>query len=113
MTQPIGSIKTLIEIFGKEAFLEMIRKAPAPKNPKYKQLIAQTFAATKLNSGETTADKFIELTSDSDIEFFSEIRDSYREVQRIAELKKAEHSRRLWLARLRKTYPTATDVKKE
>ena len=83
MTQPIGSIKTLIEIFGKDAFLEMIRKAPAPKNPKYKQLIAQAFAATKLNSGETTVDKFVSLVSDSELDFLIELKEEYQEIKRL------------------------------
>ena len=90
MTQPIGSIKTLIEIFGKDAFFEMIRKAPAPKNPKYKQLIEQAFAATKFNVGESTLDKLIELTSDVELEFMSDIQDSFRDVKRINELKSRE-----------------------
>lgn len=93
MTQPIGSIKTLIQIFGKEAFLEMVRKAPAPKNPKYKQLISQAFAATKLNSAETTVDKMIALTSDNELEFINELREGYQEVERMRLLKNAEFGR--------------------
>ena len=90
LTQPIGSIKTLIEIFGKEAFFEMIRQAPHPKNPKYKQLIAQVFAETKLNSAETTVDKFIELEDVNEIELLMEIKESYEEVKRLNLLKKQE-----------------------
>lgn len=90
MTQSIGSIKTLIEIFGKEEFLEMIRKAPAPKNPKYKQLIAQTFAEMKLRSDESIADRFIELTSDNELELVHEIQDGYADVHRMFKLRKEE-----------------------
>lgn len=93
MTQPIGSIKTLIEIFGKEAFYEMVRKAPAPKNPKYKQLIAQAFASTKLNSEETTVDKMIELFSSEEVEFLMEIRDGYEEVERLRNVYNMEKKR--------------------
>ncbi len=104
MTQPIGSIKTLIEIFGKEAFLEMVRKAPAPKNPKYKQLIAQAFAATKVNSAETTVDKFIELVADDDFEFIvemqNEVLDEFKEVQRLHDVKNLEYRRELMLRRI-------------
>lgn len=101
MTQPIGSIKTLIEIFGKEAFFEMVRKAPSPKNPKYKQLIAQAFAATKFNSEETTLEKFIELANDKELELLAEIKDGYREVEIINKLKSIERGREKILKRLR------------
>lgn len=90
MTQPIGSIKTLIEIFGKEAFFEMIKKAPSPKNPKYKQLIAQVFAETKLNSAETTVNKWVELNDSSQLELLMEIQDGYKEIQRIHDVKLKE-----------------------
>lgn len=102
MSQPIGSIKTLIEIFGKESFLEMVRKAPAPKNPKYKQLIAQAFAETKLNSSETTADKLVQLTSDSELEFMLEMRDGYRDVLRMRKLKNLEFARDKMNERIRR-----------
>lgn len=104
MTQPIGSIKTLIEIFGTEAFLEMIRKAPAPKNPKYKQLIAQAFASTKLNSADTTVDKFIELTGSDELEFITEMRnellDGYNEVKRLHDVNHLEYRREKLLRRI-------------
>ena len=90
MTQPIGSIKTLIEIFGKDAFFEMIKSAPTPKNPKYKQLIAQVFAETKLNSAETVVNKFIELKDVNEIELLMEIKDGYKDIHRISQLKKQE-----------------------
>ena len=93
LTQPIGSIKTLIELFGSEAFLEMVRKAPAPKNPKYKTLIAQTFEATKLMSGKASLDKLVELTSDNELEFLAEIQDGYREVKRYVDIKRLEQQR--------------------
>lgn len=86
LTQPIGSIKTLIEIHGEEGFLAMVKSAPPPKNPKYNSLIKQTFEATKFLSDKASLDKLIELTSDCELEFLAEIQDSFREVRRIAEL---------------------------
>lgn len=110
MTQPIGSIKTLIEIFGKEAFLEMVRKAPAPKNPKYKQLIAQAFAATKLNSEETTVDKLIALTSDSELDFLLEMRDSYKEIKRMREVRNKEYGKEMLDSRIRRDLKYARET---
>lgn len=111
MTQPIGSIKTLIEIFGKEAFLEMVRKAPSPKNPKYKQLIAQAFAETKLNSEETTVNKFIELCSDDELailtefkEGYAEFKDGYDEVKRMHDLRIIEQRRDKVLSKIRSNF---------
>ena len=111
MTQPIGSIKTLIEIFGKEAFLEMIQRAPAPKNPKYKQLIAQAFAATKLNSGETTVDKFIALASDSELDFLSELKDGYTEIKRLRGVYNKEFGKEQLDSKIRRELKCARDSK--
>ena len=101
LTQPIGSIKALIEIHGEEGFLEMIKNAPAPKNPKYKSLVKQTFEATKLLSGKSSLNKLVELVSDSELEFLAEIQDSYRDVKRVAELKKLETRNSKLLSRIR------------
>lgn len=100
MTQPIGSIKTLIEIYGKEAFLEMVRKAPAPKNPKYKQLIAQTFETTKLLSDDAALSKLIELTSDCELEFLSSLSDEYKNIKQLNEVKWREHKRTEFLSKI-------------
>ena len=86
LTQPIGSIKTLIQIHGEDGFLEMVKRAPPPKNPKYQSLIKQTFEATKLLSDKASLDKLIELTSDCELEFLAEVQENYREFKRIAEL---------------------------
>lgn len=105
-TQPIGSIKTLIEIFGKEAFLEMVRKAPTPKNPKYKQLIAQAFAQTKFNSEETTVDKLVELINPDELEFLMEMKDEYKEVKRMHDVDYLEYRRGKMAAKIRRElYP--------
>ena len=101
MTQPIGSIKALVEIFGKEAFFEMIKNAPAPKNPKYKQLIASVFAANKLNSAETTADKLIELTSDFELDLLTELKDNYKDIKRMRKIKNLERGREVTLSKVK------------
>lgn len=100
MTQPIGSIKTLIEIFGKDAFFEMIRKAPAPKNPKYKQLIAQAFASTRLNSEETTVDKFVELLNYDELDFLYDMAENFRETHRLHKLKNLEFKQKQMAQRI-------------
>ena len=90
LTQPIGSIKTLIKIYGEESFLEMVRNAPQPKNPKYASLIKQTFEATKFSSDRAALNKLIELTSDCELEFLAEVQEEFREVKRIADLHYSE-----------------------
>lgn len=87
MTQPIGSIKTLITIFGHEGFLEAVKQAPAPKNPKYKQLIASVMAETKLNSGETKADKLAALSEGDQMTIITELRNTYLEAHEKAKQK--------------------------
>ena len=112
MTQPIGSIKTLIKIFGKDAFFDMIRKAPAPKNPKYKQLIDQAFAITKLNSAETTVDKLVELVDYEELEFMADIAESFKETKRLHDLRVLEHSRELMHERIiKELYGSSIDNK--
>ena len=101
-TQPIGSIKTLIEIFGKEGFLEMVRKAPTPKNPKYKQLIAQVFETTKLLSDDATLDKFMELRVDEELMLLSELQEGYREIDRLHHLCRKEFGREEFERRIRR-----------
>lgn len=102
LTQPIGSIKTLIEIHGEEGFLDMVKRAPPPKNPKYQSLIKQTFEATKYLSDKASLDKLIELTSDCELEFLAEVQDGYRELRRIAELNYLEAKQRKMRQRIRK-----------
>ncbi len=41
MTQPLGALKTLYTVFGKEKFNKIIDDAPLPKNPKYQRLISE------------------------------------------------------------------------
>ncbi len=77
LTQPVGSIKTLIHIYGTDAFIEMIRKAPSPKNPKYKRLIdtAEHDAALRLL---LSPEKFRPLDSETELTEFLEFKDELR-----------------------------------
>ena len=105
-------MKTLIKIFGKDAFFDMIRKAPAPKNPKYKQLIDQAFAITKLNSAETTVDKLVELVDYEELEFMADIAESFKETKRLHDLRVLEHSRELMHERIiKELYGSSIDNK--
>ena len=84
--QPIGSIKTLIEIYGGEAFLEMVEKAPPAKNPKYKQLVAQAAMEERTRSKGAMLDRWIELVDGHDLEALAELREGYRELHAQAKL---------------------------
>lgn len=87
LTQPVGSIKTLIKIYGVDSFLEMIDSAPAPKNPKYKRLIAEVLAERDRHE-RLSGDEFVELQSDVELvelsEFSDELRASYAAIDRHA-----------------------------
>ena len=80
MTQPVGSIRTLIQIYGKDAFLDMIKNAPPSKNPKYDRLIKQAEMATKFDSDYATLDRWIELSEPHEIDILAEIHEGYREI---------------------------------
>lgn len=66
LTQPVGSIKTLITIYGAEAFIDMIENAPKPKNPKYKRLIAEA-AEEFIRREEIAGVRSIELKSEEEL----------------------------------------------
>ena len=96
LTQPVGSIKTLIKIHGVDLFLEMIDSAPAPKNPKYKRLIAEALAERERNEC-LPGDQLIPLESDDVLvemaEFRDELRAGYAAIDRHACEKTKEISR--------------------
>ncbi len=96
LTQPVGSIKTLIKIYGADEFIEMIRKAPNPKNPKYRRLVAEV-EHERARQECLLGDEFIELNSDETlielVEFADELRAEYRSVDRHAHEKTKEISR--------------------
>ncbi len=84
MTQPLGSIRTLMKIFGAPAFVRMVMEAPPSKNPKYQRLIAEC-------SMKNTDEAFIEMLEKRvyDKEFLEEIGESYREIEAAARRKRS------------------------
>ena len=85
LTQPVGSIKTLINIHGADAFIEMINSAPAPKNPKYRRLIAEVEHQRSVRES-LDRDPFIELQSDTQLDEYAEFIDELRQGYRLADL---------------------------
>lgn len=80
LTQPVGSIKTLIKIYGSDSFIEMIENAPTPKNPKYRRLIAEA-EQDRVHREEICGKRSITLQSDDALveyaEFVDELRHEY------------------------------------
>ena len=80
LTQPVGSIKTLIKIYGSDSFIEMIENAPTPKNPKYRRLIAEA-EQDRVHREEICGKRSITLQSDDALveyaEFVDELRQEY------------------------------------
>ena len=85
LTQPVGSIKTLIKIYGADEFIEMIRKAPNPTNPKYRRLIAEV-EHERARQECLPGDEFIELNDDSTLVELSELADEMRAELRAIDL---------------------------
>lgn len=77
LTQPVGSIKTLIKIFGADEFIEMIRNAPNPKNPKYRRLVAQV-EHERARQECLPGDEFVELNNDETLVELAEFADERR-----------------------------------
>ena len=96
LTQPVGSIKTLIKIYGSEAFIEMINSAPAPKNPKYRRLIAEA-EQDRVHREEICGVRSIELQSDEQLveynEFVDELRQEYIKISENAKEKAVNRQR--------------------
>ena len=78
LTQPLGSIKTLIQIFGADEFIEMIRHAPNPKNPKYRRLIAEA-EHDRVYREQIAGVRSIDLQSDDELIEYSEFVDELRQ----------------------------------
>lgn len=93
LTQPVGSIKTLITIFGADAFIEMINSAPAPKNPKYKRLIAQVEHQRYCQERLPGDDEFVEIDSPEAFESFVELCDELRAEYRAIDIHAREKAR--------------------
>ena len=80
-TQPIGSIKALIQIYGKNEFFDMIRQAPNSKNPKYKMLVNE-YRTLAREYGEIPKDKDFSIESDAELYYLSELRSAYYNAQK-------------------------------
>mgnify|MGYP003295597908 CR=1 FL=1 len=96
LTQPVGSIKTLISIYGAEAFIDMIEKQPKPKNPKYKRLILEA-KQELIHKEEIAGVRSIDLNSDSDLieyrDFVDEMKHEYQNIANNAREKSEENKR--------------------
>ncbi len=88
MTQPIGSIQTLIDIHGIKAFYEMIKEAPPAKNPKYRQLIAAEEAKARLCSIQTKCENLAALPEVEQQLILHELRDTLHEASITGKAKK-------------------------
>lgn len=91
LTQPVGSIKTLIRLHGADGFIEMIESAPAPKNPKYKRLVSQ-IELERSHRTEIEGVRAAYTDTDDDIvlmsEFADELRAEYDQIARESEEKR-------------------------
>lgn len=74
LSQPVGSIKTLIKIYGKEAFVSMIENAPPSKNPKYRRLISEYEENRKHHKVSSSVDKLITGIGDDEAWFLEDLR---------------------------------------
>ena len=88
-TQPIGSLRLIIELFGAESLVEMIMNEPIPKNPKYKRLIAEYRADHEWTTNAEILARYLEERVDA-LELKKEIEDGYDESIEIARLRKVK-----------------------
>lgn len=88
LTQPVGSIKTLIKIHGIVQFLAMLESVPPPKNPKYQRLINECLRMDNQDSVIKAIERDL-----ADQEFYDEIYESMNEVRRLHEVRVNEHLR--------------------
>ena len=61
-TQPIGTVKTLLKIYGTDKFIKMIKEARMPNNPKYQQLVSTVEA--EMARGRSHVPEFEEISLD-------------------------------------------------
>ena len=76
LSQPVGSIKTLIKIYGKEAFVSMIENAPPSKNPKYRRLISEYEENKKHHKQSSALNKLVSGIGDDEALFINDLRQS-------------------------------------
>lgn len=74
LTQPASSIKTLIEIHGKNAFIEMIERVPPSKNPKYRRLKMEYEQNKRLKSTHSALNKLVLDVTEDEIWYFEDLR---------------------------------------
>ena len=84
LSQPVGSIKTLIKIYGKEAFVSMIENAPPSKNPKYRRLISEYEENKKHHKEFSALSKLITGIGDDEAWFLEDLRKSLNELIYVA-----------------------------
>ena len=74
----------MLEVHGAEAFIEMIKRAPPSKNPKYKRLIDEYRENEKLKLDDSS---WRTISTEEDVDFFKELQE------------RLLHERELYLAR--------------
>lgn len=84
LSQPVGSIKTLIKIYGKEAFVSMIENAPPSKNPKYKRLISEYEENKKHHKQSSAFNKLVSGIGDDESWFINDLRQSLNNLLYVA-----------------------------
>ncbi len=111
LTYPLGSIKTLIEVHGADAFLQMINECPMPKNPKYKRLIAMAGLESK-KMDERAGRKSITFESDQELidyaEYAEAMRAEYAAIKRDSDQKHKEYRQKEFL----KAFHNSVNVKR-
>lgn len=80
LSQPVGSIKALIKIYGKEAFVSMIENAPPSKNPKYRRLISEYEENKKHHKQSSALNKLVSGIGDDEAWFIDDLRKSLNDL---------------------------------
>ena len=84
LSQPVGSIKTLIKIYGREAFVSMIENAPPSKNPKYRRLISEYEENKKHHKVSSAVNKLVAGIGDDESWFIEDLRKSLNDLLYVA-----------------------------
>ena len=85
LTQPVASIKTLIKIYGKEAFISMIEDCPPSKNPKYQRLISEYEENKKHHKQYSAFNKLVQGIGEDEAWFITWLRESLSSLYYVAE----------------------------
>ena len=92
-TQPLGSLRLIIELFGAQALIDLILNEPLPKNPKYKRLIAEYRADHQWTTNAEILARYLEERVEA-LELKRDIEDGYDEATEITRLKKVHEEER-------------------